>query len=630
MQASSPENPIAAAMNPLLRDLNRDYLQSHFGKEDAFWKEKMGLAAKVPGEFEKREISHQNFITNPRFLPSLRAELGRADLSPEDRLGLQGWLRFFEVNAMENPDASALAARIVEMEGRLQETRQAMKLGYVDPATGELVPASSVKLGLMVRTNPDEALRKAAHKGLQSIEIEVLNHGFLDIVRERNKLGRMLGYEDYYDFKVSRNEGFPKRALFDILGDLERRTRDACKASIDALEKRIGPAAREGYNFLYLTAGDVTAQMDPYFGFGTALGRWGRSFTALGIRYRGATLTLDLLDRKGKYENGFMHGPIPGFVDEGKYRPARINFTANAIPGQVGSGHRATETLFHEGGHAAHFSNILMPAPCYAQEYAPTSVAFAETQSMFLDSFIETPDWLVRYARDERGLPMPIGLIRENITKKHPFKAFALRAMLTICFAEKAIYEMDEASLTPDNVLKTLRAIETEMQFLNAGGRPVLSVPHLLSGESSAYYHGYVLAEMAVHQTRRFFLKRDGALVDNPKVGRDLAEHYWKPGNARTFPDMIQGLTGEPFGAEATVEMVNKPLDEALAEADAAANGKNAAFAASGGESTRKVDLDAVIRIVHGDELIASNENGKTFDDMERAFSEWLVEKGRV
>lgn len=609
------------AANPLLRKLNQAYLQAHFEKEDAFWKDKMGLASKVAGDFEKKEIRLQGWVSDPAYLPSLRTELAKADLSPEDRLGLQGWLRFFEVHAIENPEAKSLANRIVEMEGRLQEVRGAMKLGYQDPASGEFVPASSIRLGLMVRTSPDEALRKAAHRGLQSIETEVLAKGFLDIVKERNKLGRMLGYEDYYDYKVSRNEGFSKKVLFDILGDLERRTRDACKASIDALAREKGPAGREAWNLLYFTAGDVTAQMDPYFGFGTALGRWGRSFTALGIKYRGATLTLDLLDRKGKYENGFMHGPVPGFLDEGKYLPARINFTANAIPGQVGSGHRATETLFHEGGHAAHFSNILMPAPCYSQEYAPTSVAFAETQSMFLDSFIETPEWLVKYARDGRGMPMPLDLIKANIAKKHPYKAFSLRAMLTVCFAEKAIYEMPEASLTPENVIKTLRAIEHELQFLNEGTRPVLSVPHLLSGESSAYYHGYVLAEMAVHQTRRFFERRDGGLIDNPNIGRDLAEHYWKPGNARTFLDMVQGLTGSPFGAEATQEMVARPLADALAEAEQA----SAKAARSGPTAPLKVDLDAVIRLVHGDEMIASNENGESFEAVEGKFSEWLA-----
>jgi hypothetical protein len=123
---------------------------------------------------------------------------------------------------------------------------------------------------------------------------------------------------------------------------------------------------------------------------------------------------------------------------------------------------------------------------------------------------------------------------------------------------------------------------------------------------------------MAVHQTRRYFEKRDGFLADNPAIGRDLAEHYWKPGNSRTFPEMIQGLTGSPFGAEATVEMVNKPLEEALSEAGKAA----AAAPKAAGEG--KVDLDAVIRIAHGDELIAGNENGEDFGTIERKFAEWL------
>ena len=124
---------------------------------------------------------------------------------------------------------------------------------------------------------------------------------------------------------------------------------------------------------------------------------------------------------------------------------------------------------------------------------------------------------------------------------------------------------------------------------------------------------------MAVHQTRRYFEKRDGYLVDNPAIGRDLAEHYWRPGNSVTFPEMIKGLTGQPFGAEATVEMVNKPLADALAEADRAF--ARARDAVPGG----KVDLDAVIRLAHGDEIIASNENGESFDALEAKFSAWLA-----
>jgi hypothetical protein len=33
-------------------------------------------------------------------------------------------------------------------------------------------------------------------------------------------------------------------------------------------------------------------------------------------------------------------------------------------------------------------------------------------------------------------------------------------------------------------------------------------VPHILADESAAYYHGYVLAEMSVQQTRKHFEKK--------------------------------------------------------------------------------------------------------------------------
>ena len=80
-----------------------------------------------------------------------------------------------------------------------------MPLGYVDPATGRLERVSSVQLALMLRSDPDEARRKAAFEGLASIEGYVLRHGFLDIVRKRNQLARSLGY-------AARGEAEPRQA----------------------------------------------------------------------------------------------------------------------------------------------------------------------------------------------------------------------------------------------------------------------------------------------------------------------------------------------------------------------------------------------------------------------------------
>ena len=107
-------------------------------------------------------------------------------------------------------------------------------------------------------------------------------------------------------------------------------------------------------------------------------------------------MNLDLLVRKGKYENGFMHGPVPPFVRQGN--GCRRASTSPAWRSR-GSGAYGLNTLFHEGGHAAHFANIRQNAPCFSQEFPPTSMAYAETQSMFCDSLLDDADWLKRYAK---------------------------------------------------------------------------------------------------------------------------------------------------------------------------------------------------------------------------------------
>lgn len=595
-----------------LEQLKQRYVELHARKEDLFWVTKMGLAddmAAARKAMAEAEIDWNRFLQDPQRLAALRELQGEVDPSgaSEEReaVVLRGWISMLAAHVIELPEARRLSEEIVELEGQLAEKRAGMPLGFTDPATRRLVPASSVRLALMMRTDPDEARRKAAFQGLESIEIFVLDAGFLEIVRKRNELARLLGYEDYYAWRVAVVERMSKQSLFERLDALAARTAEQSRRGLETFERRLGPGCREPWNFGFLRSGRLTLELDPYFGFAAALARWGRSFHALGVRYRGATLTLDLVDRPGKYENGFMHGPGLAFYDDGVWRPARVNFTANAVVGQPGSGLRATETLFHEGGHAAHFSNILSDAPCFSQEFAPTSVAYAETQSMFMDSLLGDADWRVRYACDAAGRSMPLELIESALREQQPFRAWDMRAMLTIPFAERALYELPEKALRPDRVLETFRRIERDLQGLTTGVRPVLAVPHLLAGESSAYYHGYVLAEMAVAQTREFFLERDGRLVDNARIGPDLARHYWAPGNATSFDDTLAALTGKPLEPDALVAACNLATDEAVAEARAAVRRIESAPRSEG-----PVELDAVIRIVHGRETVASTENG--------------------
>ncbi len=215
---------------------------------------------------------------------------------------------------------------------------------------------------------------------------------------------------------------------------------------------------------------------------------------------------------------------------------------------------------------------------------------------------------------------MPRELMNEATTRRQKFMANGVRQLLVVPYVERAIYEMSDAELTPENVIRRTREIERELLFLSANPRPTLSIPHLISGESSAYYHGYVLAEMAVQQTRAFFTKRDGHLVDNPRIGPDLAEHYWKPGNSRTFLSLVESLTGAPFSAKALIDEANRDVREALEDSDQAL-----AREKSIPHGNAPIELDARIALIHGDEEITSNRNGEPFEHMERAFASWLA-----
>jgi hypothetical protein len=145
-------------------------------------------------------------------------------------------------------------------------------------------------------------------------------------------------------------------------------------------------------------------------------------------------------------------------------------------------------------------------------------------------------------------------------------------------------------------------------------------VPHLLAWDASAYYHGYVLAEMAVRQTRAYFRRKYGYLLDNPSVGKELAESYWAPGNSRTFLDFVQDLTGGEFSADALVSEVTRSTDDAVREAREAVD-KLSQIPEYDGD----VDLDLRLSIIHGSETVV--DEGRDALAAAAEFRTWLIRR---
>jgi Zn-dependent oligopeptidase len=573
--------------------------------------------------FARAEQEFKAFVADPAKLAATRQHAAAVEAAPpgseRDALlhGLKGWLALFEANIIEDERAAALMAELIEAEAALFAKRQTLALFHLNEA-GEREEATLAMLATNQAMNPREERRRSSHDAFQELERWVLEHGYLRIVSLRNRLAQALGYRDFFDYKTRKHERIAPDELFAVIDDFLARTAEANERGLAGLQAQYGEGALQPWNIRFHMDGDVVRHMDPYLPFAQGLRRWVDSFRRLGIQYRGATLQLDLLERKGKYQNGFCHSPMPAYYDaQGRWVPGRINFTAEATPSQVGSGWRALNTLFHEGGHAAHFANVGQNAPCFSQEYPPTTAAYAETQSMFCDSLLDDADWLTRYARNAAGEPMPEELVHARIASRQPFLAFEQRSLALVSCFEAAVYAMSDAERTPDAVLRLAR--DTELRVLGVRSpRPLLAIPHLLNQESSAAYHGYLLAHMAVYQTRASLLSRFEYLTDNPAIGPLLAQHYWRPGNSVDHNTTLAGLTGKPLSARDLADACTQSVDEAWAAARASI------------EAARTRDyprdypprLDATIRVVHGAEVLADNHDSD--DAMCVAFERWV------
>ena len=601
---------MATSARALLVALNKTYLRLHKTYEDLFWISYMGdhsVNKKKDEALAKRDA----FRADPKHIRQINEAM--ADASNEEKRRLELWLRFF--NCYQSPkEALSLKNKINRLESALLKKRSTRKEGYIDPKTRKFVLASINKMTTMMKTNDDEAIRKACFKAREKLAVQFIDE-YIELVKLRNQYAQKLGYSDFYDFKVQREDGMTKKELFGIFDDIYRKTKYAF-ADIRKLEKKM-PGLRKPWNFSYMMSGDFIKEEDQYFQFDEALMRWGRSFAALGINFKGAALQLDLLDRKGKWNNGFCHWPDLVHFKSGKRMPGSSNFTCNVVFGQVGSGFEGYHTLFHEGGHAAHMLNIEQADVCVGHEYAPMSMSWAETQSMFMDTMFAGIGWRTRYAINSKGQSYPLDLFKRKIKRLSPLRPRGLNGVIGISDFERNIYE--EKNLTREKVKSIAKRLYKKYGDYSENSLGYLNVPHIYSWESSGSYHGYGLAEIALKQWMNYFYKKYGYIVDNPKVGQEMAK-VWKLGASKTFKEFVPLAVGQKLNAKAI-------LDDMTASAGAIIKKemKKVECLKKVRSLSGPVRLNAIIRMVEGKKKIADNR--KSFEDMAKRYKKWLTAK---
>lgn len=599
------ENKISS--KELLKKLNSEYRKIHTRYEQLFWKSYMGDHS-VNDAFAKAQMTREQFRTNETLSKQVNVCLSGA--TGGDKMKLEQWALFF--SKFQTPTSvKETFKEIVALEKEILKKQSTRKEGYIDPKTKSFVKASRAQMNSIISTHSDEKIRRACFVALEELAKNNAND-LVTLIELKNKYARALGYSDFYAYKVMIEENMTKEELFSIFDTIFEKTKYAFD-DIRTMEKTV-PGIRKPWNRAFLLSGNFTKETDKYFPFEEALMRWGQSFMNLGISYQGGTLQLDLLDREGKYENGFCHWPDLVYFDGKKRIPGSANFTCNVVYGQVGSSHRGYNTLFHEGGHAAHLLNTEETEACVNTEYPPASTAWDETQSMFLDTMLSSIEWSTRYAYSNEGEAYPFELYEREVRRLHPLAPLRMNGITSVMTFERALYE--EKDLTKEKVLSIAKRVFKKYTDSSAESYRLLSIPHIYSWESSCSYQGYGLAEIALFQWREYFYKKYGYIIDNPAVGKEM-KAVWKYGSAKTFPECVKLATGKKLSPDSYLKQVTMSAEAKIKQAKARIKRMETV------KTKRKpVDLKATIRLVHGKKVIATNK--KNFEDMARTYAKWL------